>query len=194
MSDSIREVEQGSPEISPSFPVSPRGQVFAGVGVSSVGLAALGRILGGTRRSFSVHFVLPEQRLGHCLAASVCKNVEAAGSVLRGRGRKGGSLPVDAERDSSWVQRFVGEPNRDLPRMIPKLSRVIGEHRVIGKVEMCAINLYRTEGAVPDGVVLIGDAAQNVCPLRKHCRMLTIAGGHVLPGRSSGSFAAVNCT
>lgn len=67
-------------------------------------------------------------------------------------------------RGSSWMQRFVREPNRELPRMIPKLSRAIGEHRVIGKVEMCSINLYRTAGPAPDGVVLIGDAAQNVCP------------------------------
>lgn len=67
-------------------------------------------------------------------------------------------------RDSSWLQRFVRDPNRELPKMIPGLSRAIGEHRVTGKVEMCAINLYGTEGAAPDGVVLIGDAAQNVCP------------------------------
>lgn len=67
-------------------------------------------------------------------------------------------------RDNSWLQAFVQELCRELPRIIPKLSRAIGEHKVTGKVEMCVINLYLTEGAPPDGVVLIGDAAQNVCP------------------------------
>lgn len=66
--------------------------------------------------------------------------------------------------DSSWVQRFVRDPNRELSKMVPQLARAIGEHRVTGKVEICFINLYSTEGAAPHGVVLIGDAAQNVCP------------------------------
>ncbi len=66
--------------------------------------------------------------------------------------------------DNSWVQRFVRDPNSELSKMVPQLSRAIGEHRVTGKVEMCAINLYSTEGPAPEGAVLIGDAAQNVCP------------------------------
>jgi 2-polyprenyl-6-methoxyphenol hydroxylase-like FAD-dependent oxidoreductase len=66
--------------------------------------------------------------------------------------------------DSSWVQRLVRYPNREIPRLFPRLSRAIGTYRAIGKVETAWINLYRTEGEAPPGLVLLGDACQNVCP------------------------------
>ena len=51
-----------------------------------------------------------------------------------------------------------------LERCLPKLDRVIGEYRVVSKVETGGVDLYRTEGVPQPGIVLIGDAFQNVCP------------------------------
>lgn len=66
--------------------------------------------------------------------------------------------------ESQWLQRLVRDPEQELPRILPKLSRAIGEYRVVGRMEASITNLYRTEGDPPDGIVLIGDTAQNVCP------------------------------
>ena len=65
---------------------------------------------------------------------------------------------------SLWMQRLLRDPDRELPRLLPKLSHAIGDYRLIGKMESSLVNLYRTEGDPPDGVVLIGDAGQNSCP------------------------------
>jgi 2-polyprenyl-6-methoxyphenol hydroxylase-like FAD-dependent oxidoreductase len=51
-----------------------------------------------------------------------------------------------------------------LRRYLPKLDRVTGEFRVIGRVETGRVDLYRMEGVPQPGVVLIGDAFQSVCP------------------------------
>jgi 2-polyprenyl-6-methoxyphenol hydroxylase-like FAD-dependent oxidoreductase len=66
--------------------------------------------------------------------------------------------------DAEWVRRFINDPGRELPRVLPKLQQAIGEYRLKGKVESSLIHLYRTQGEQPPGVVLIGDACQNVCP------------------------------
>lgn len=66
--------------------------------------------------------------------------------------------------ENSWLRRLVRDPIRELPHILPKLSKAIGEYRIVGKMEASIINLYRTEGDPPDGVVLIGDASENVCP------------------------------
>lgn len=66
--------------------------------------------------------------------------------------------------DRSWFQRFARNWERELPRILPKLTRAIGDHRITGRVEASMINLYRTDGEPAPGVVLIGDAWQNVCP------------------------------
>jgi 2-polyprenyl-6-methoxyphenol hydroxylase-like FAD-dependent oxidoreductase len=44
------------------------------------------------------------------------------------------------------------------------LRCAIGDYRVVSRVETALVDLYRTEGEPRTGVVLIGDAAQNVCP------------------------------
>jgi 2-polyprenyl-6-methoxyphenol hydroxylase-like FAD-dependent oxidoreductase len=63
-----------------------------------------------------------------------------------------------------WVREFILEPDRMLRRYLPKLSRVIGEYRVISKVESGRVDLYQVDGNPQPGVVLIGDAFQSVCP------------------------------
>ncbi len=65
---------------------------------------------------------------------------------------------------ATWLQRFAREPNGVLRLLVPKLQRALGDYEIIGSIETASINLYRTEGIQPHGVVLVGDAAQNVCP------------------------------
>lgn len=66
--------------------------------------------------------------------------------------------------NDAWLRQFVHEPNEELRRYFPKLDRAIGEYRVVSGVETALVDLYRTEGEPPTGIVLIGDAGQNVCP------------------------------
>jgi 2-polyprenyl-6-methoxyphenol hydroxylase-like FAD-dependent oxidoreductase len=66
--------------------------------------------------------------------------------------------------DSSWLQKFIREPNLELPKILPKVERALGEFQVVGRVETSVTDLYRTEREPPAGVVLIGDASQNSCP------------------------------
>jgi len=63
-----------------------------------------------------------------------------------------------------WVREFIQQPRLLLERCVPKLPQVIGEYTVTSRVESARIDLYRTEGEPQPGVVLIGDAMQNVCP------------------------------
>lgn len=66
--------------------------------------------------------------------------------------------------DDPWIRAFHSEPELLLQHAMPKLSRVIGEYQVMGSVVSSRVDLYRTEGRMPDGVVLIGDALQTACP------------------------------
>jgi 2-polyprenyl-6-methoxyphenol hydroxylase-like FAD-dependent oxidoreductase len=74
------------------------------------------------------------------------------------------NLFVFRSANDPWIREFILEPRPEMERAFPKLPRVIGEYRVISKVEFSRVDLYRMEGDLPDGVVLIGDALQNVCP------------------------------
>jgi 2-polyprenyl-6-methoxyphenol hydroxylase-like FAD-dependent oxidoreductase len=63
-----------------------------------------------------------------------------------------------------WMREFQHNPKFLLDQAFPKLTRVIGNYEVVGKVVSNRVDLYSTEGEKPDGVVLIGDAFQNACP------------------------------
>jgi 2-polyprenyl-6-methoxyphenol hydroxylase-like FAD-dependent oxidoreductase len=63
-----------------------------------------------------------------------------------------------------WVRRFAKETGAVLRESMPQLSRLTGELRVVGKVEMAPIDLYRVAVTPKPGLVLIGDAFQSVCP------------------------------
>lgn len=63
-----------------------------------------------------------------------------------------------------WVRQFVKQPDQMLERALPKLSQLIGEYRVVTKVETGRVDLYRMRGELQPGIVLIGDAYQVACP------------------------------
>lgn len=88
--------------------------------------------------------------------------------------------------DTSWVQRLVRDPNRELPRLLPKLHSILGDYCVTGKVATALIHLYRTESELSPGVVTLGDACQNVCPstgmgLTKICTDLSVLCSDCIP-------------
>jgi 2-polyprenyl-6-methoxyphenol hydroxylase-like FAD-dependent oxidoreductase len=62
------------------------------------------------------------------------------------------------------TRSFVREPASNLARLLPRLSRVIGEFAVDGRVEVGRVDLFRMEGHLQPGVVLLADAYQSVCP------------------------------
>jgi len=63
-----------------------------------------------------------------------------------------------------WVRQFVKQPDQMLKSSLPKLSRLIGDFRVVTKVETGRVDLYRMYGQNQPGIVLIGDAFQVACP------------------------------
>ena len=74
------------------------------------------------------------------------------------------NLFVFRSGNDPWIREFHREPRRLLHRAFPKLPDVIGEYEVTGRIVSGRVDLYCTEGEMPDGVVLIGDALQNACP------------------------------
>jgi 2-polyprenyl-6-methoxyphenol hydroxylase-like FAD-dependent oxidoreductase len=68
------------------------------------------------------------------------------------------------ETNDPWVREFINNPMEGLQKCFPELEEVIGNIKVISKVENAVIHLYRTEGEPPPGVALVGDACENVCP------------------------------
>jgi 2-polyprenyl-6-methoxyphenol hydroxylase-like FAD-dependent oxidoreductase len=63
-----------------------------------------------------------------------------------------------------WVSQFRKDPDGELVRALPGLIQATGPFRVVSRVEMCPVDLYRVDGATRAGLVLIGDAYQSVCP------------------------------
>jgi 2-polyprenyl-6-methoxyphenol hydroxylase-like FAD-dependent oxidoreductase len=63
-----------------------------------------------------------------------------------------------------WARRFVADPDGELRRHFPCISRFTPPFRVSSRVEMCPVDLYRAEGHVRPGLVLVGDAYQGPCP------------------------------
>lgn len=64
-----------------------------------------------------------------------------------------------------WVRRMIKQPHDTLCESVPGLEKVLGPFVVPGKVETAGVDLWRIENAADrDGVVLVGDAYQSVCP------------------------------
>lgn len=64
-----------------------------------------------------------------------------------------------------WVRRMIKQPHDTLCESIPGLAKVLGSFVVPGRVETAGIDLWRVENAPDlDGLVIIGDTYQGVCP------------------------------
>jgi 2-polyprenyl-6-methoxyphenol hydroxylase-like FAD-dependent oxidoreductase len=75
-----------------------------------------------------------------------------------------GNLFAFRAAGESWVRQFIREPEENLKKCLPRLRKAIGEFRVVSRVETGGVDLYCLQGDPLPGVVLIGDASQNVCP------------------------------
>lgn len=101
----------------------------------------------------------------------------------------------------AWTRGFRELPLTRLFEVMPRLERKLGPVEVVGPVEVRPTELYRSEGVVQPGVVLIGDAFQVSCPAtgRGVTRILTdvrqLARRHIpawlaTPGMSADKIAA----
>lgn len=63
-----------------------------------------------------------------------------------------------------WVSQFNKDPVQAFARDLPDLFHFTGPFRVSSRIEMVPIDLYRTEGHLQPGLVLLGETYQGVCP------------------------------
>jgi 2-polyprenyl-6-methoxyphenol hydroxylase-like FAD-dependent oxidoreductase len=66
--------------------------------------------------------------------------------------------------NETGTRGFLRSPHGELDRLLPKLERVTGKFEVVSRVEAWRTQLYRMEGHLQPGLVLLADAFQNVCP------------------------------
>jgi 2-polyprenyl-6-methoxyphenol hydroxylase-like FAD-dependent oxidoreductase len=79
-------------------------------------------------------------------------------------GRMRVNLFAYLEATDPWVQALRKEPQLAMERVFPGLPRLLGNYRVPSKIESRRIDLYVAGPQPLDGVVMIGDAVQSVCP------------------------------
>jgi 2-polyprenyl-6-methoxyphenol hydroxylase-like FAD-dependent oxidoreductase len=68
------------------------------------------------------------------------------------------------DRKHPWFRQLARQPRATLDRSIPGVTALIGDWTVTSKVESHGIALYHVDPPSLDGVVLIGDSSQSVCP------------------------------
>lgn len=91
-------------------------------------------------------------RMGYCTFFPV-------GHVMRA------NMFVFRSAKDEWVRRMIKEPHDTLVDALPGLDKVLGAFTVPSKVETVGIDLWRIENASDlDGMVVLGDAYQGVCP------------------------------
>jgi 2-polyprenyl-6-methoxyphenol hydroxylase-like FAD-dependent oxidoreductase len=66
--------------------------------------------------------------------------------------------------NETGTRNFLRTPHAELDRLLPKLAQVTGRFEVVSRVEAWRTQLYRMEGYLQPGLVLLADALQNVCP------------------------------
>jgi len=69
------------------------------------------------------------------------------------------------DADGAWAKRFQAAPAETLLQSLPGLEEHAPGFEVTSRIEWAVIELYRVEGHVQPGVVVIGDAFQGVCPI-----------------------------
>ena len=91
-------------------------------------------------------------RMGYCTFFPI-------GHVMRA------NMFVFRSAKDEWVRRMIKDPHDTLVDALPGLEKVMGKFVVPSKVETVGIDLWRIENAPDlDGMVVLGDAYQGVCP------------------------------
>jgi len=68
------------------------------------------------------------------------------------------------EARAPWVHELAQDPVSVIARAMPRLTRVTGPWQPTSKVESRPIDLYSVREPERDGMVLVGDSFQSVCP------------------------------
>ena len=79
-------------------------------------------------------------------------------------GRMRVNLFAYLEATDPWARALRKEPRLAMAHAFPWLPRLLGDYRVTSKIENRVIDLYVADAQSHDGVVMIGDAMQSVCP------------------------------
>ena len=79
-------------------------------------------------------------------------------------GRMRANLFAYLEATDPWARALRKEPRLAMAHAFPWLPRLLGDYRVTTKIENRVIDLYVADPQSLDGVVMIGDAMQSVCP------------------------------
>ena len=79
-------------------------------------------------------------------------------------GRMRVNLFAYLEARDHWALELRSKPRFAMERAFPWLPRLLGDYRVTTKIENRVIDLYVADVQPLDGVVMIGDALQSVCP------------------------------
>ena len=79
-------------------------------------------------------------------------------------GRMRVNLFAYLEATDRWALALRKEPRLAMERAFPWLQRLLGDYQVTTKIENRVIDLYVADAQPLDGVVMIGDAVQSVCP------------------------------
>jgi 2-polyprenyl-6-methoxyphenol hydroxylase-like FAD-dependent oxidoreductase len=74
------------------------------------------------------------------------------------------NLSVYRELDDPWLKLMREAPEAALERLMPRLSGITGDFKVVGPIRIRPADLYVAEGHRQSGVVLIGDAFCTSCP------------------------------
>lgn len=74
------------------------------------------------------------------------------------------NLMVYRPVDDPSVRAMCDQPDASLAGLLPGLKRIVGPALVDGPVQVRTIDLYRSQGHLQPGVVLVGDAFGTACP------------------------------
>ena len=80
-------------------------------------------------------------------------------------GKMRGNLFVYREPGEAWTKDFAAAPRDGLLALLPKLPRFCPDLRIAGPVEVRPVDLVQADDPARDGLVLIGDAYFNPCPI-----------------------------
>ena len=74
------------------------------------------------------------------------------------------NLMVYRPVDDPYVRAMREQPDASLAGLLPGLESIVGPALVDGPVKVRSIDLYRSQGHLQPGVVLVGDAFGTACP------------------------------
>ena len=69
------------------------------------------------------------------------------------------------EIDDPWLREMRRKPVETMNAALPRLRRITGEYGVAGGVKIRPADLYVSTGYCQPGIVLVGDAFANTCPV-----------------------------